>query len=84
MNSDKQFCLEDMVVGHLEGNAFPTSSGIYRYMPYRGPGHYRLITSLKAVGPQRCYFLRGGERRYFTVMGCPSYGRLELASFESD
>ncbi|HET7209789.1 MAG TPA: hypothetical protein VFI95_24670 [Terriglobales bacterium] len=49
-------------------------------MPYRGHGHYRLGEALKA-GPQRCYYIVEGEKRYFTVLSVANH-RLQISHFE--
>src|SRR5262249_62080621 len=59
----------------------PASPGSYKYMPYRGPGHYKLGQALSSRGPQRCHYFLNGEPRNFTVVSFVSYGLLELSGF---
>jgi hypothetical protein len=75
----KSFFFDEKPVGYFERDQFPSEPGSYPYMPYRGIGHYRLIESLKSSGPQRCHYLIGGTKHYFTVVDCPSQGVLKLA-----
>jgi hypothetical protein len=77
------FFFEDSPVGHFEGEEIPSNAGTYRYMPYRGPVHYRLIGALKSLGPQRCHYVIAGRRHYFTVQAWVSYGLLESTGFDS-
>ena len=77
----KTFFFEDNPVGYFLENELPTSPGQYRYIPYRGPGHYNLGQALSANGPQRCHFLLNGHCREFTVERWVSYGVLDLSNF---
>lgn len=42
----KDFYFNGMVVGYFEQADYPTTDGQYSYIPYRGPGHYEMQTSL--------------------------------------
>lgn len=79
----RSFFYEDHPVGYFEDDALPCVAGKYRYMPFRGFGHYRLQGALRASGPQRCHYVTANSKRYFTVVACPSYGLLQLADFDS-
>jgi len=58
------FFLGTQVVGYFE-ERLPSSPGFYRYMPFRGPGHFQLAQALVSIGPQRCYYIAEGEPHYF-------------------
>ena len=79
----KSFFFEENPVGYFEDDPLPCSTGCYRYMPYRGPGHYRLQGALKTKGPQRCHYITDNAKRYFTVVACPAQGLLQLAEFDN-
>jgi hypothetical protein len=79
----KSFFFEENPVGYFEDDRLPCAPGCYRYTPYRGPGHYRLQGSLKTKGPQRCHYITGHTKRYFTVVACPVQGLLQLAEFDN-
>jgi hypothetical protein len=61
-----RFFLGNEVVGYFEDQP-PLSAGQYPYMPFRGPGHLRLVQELARKGPQYCHCVVNGETRYFTV-----------------
>jgi len=73
-----EFFFEEYPVGNFEDPP-PPLPGQYRYMPLRGPGHYRLGQALASSGPQRCYYLAAGEKRFFTVARIPSLHVLEIS-----
>ena len=77
----KTFFFEDNPVGYFLEDQLPTKSGHYKYMPYRGPGHYKLGQALSSKGPQRCHYVQNGEAHDFTVVLFVAYGLLELADF---
>ena len=77
----KTFFFEGNAVGYFREEELPTIPGHYRYVPYRGPGHYKLGVALGSLGPQRCHYLTAGERRDFTVRSVVAYGLLDLADF---
>jgi hypothetical protein len=82
MNSaEHDFMFEGMGVGVFQ--ELPASPGLFRYEPYRGPGHYEMQERLKAGENPRCYYDSKGMRISFTVTRCPEYGVLELLDFES-
>jgi hypothetical protein len=43
-----KFWYDGEPVGYFETDVAPASPGRYPYVPYRGPGHYALSTSLRA------------------------------------
>jgi hypothetical protein len=81
-SSRLEFMFEDMPVGYFQESEFPATDGSYHYMPYRGPGHYRLGLRLQETGRAQCCYDVGSERVLFVVRRCPEYGVLELIEFE--
>ena len=77
-----EFFYDGMEVGYFEESEYPQKNGKYRYMPYRGAGHYEMQTAIDNSTFPRCYLDEGQERVFFTVLDCPEYGVLELATFE--
>lgn len=75
----RTFFFEDIPAGYFEDAQLPTVNGKYRYVPLRSVGHYRLMGALRSLGPQRCHFVVGGEKRYFLVLRLVEYGLLEIA-----
>jgi len=73
-----QFFFGHHVVGYFEDEP-PSSAGEYRYMPFRGPGHYRLGQDLSCKRPQCCHYVARGESRYFTVTRIPRRYVLEVS-----
>ena len=71
----KEFFFEEHAAGYFE-DQLPSSPGQYRYMPFRGPGHLRLVEALASSGSQRCYYVIEGEKHYFIVLKNPSHGVL--------
>lgn len=57
-----QFFFGHQVVGYFEDQP-PSSPGEYRYMPFRGPGHFLLGQELNRKGPQYCHYVADGEPR---------------------
>ena len=78
----KTFFFEGNAVGYFTQEPLPAAPGQYRYMPYRGPGHYRLGVALRSAGPQRCHYVVDKKKMPFTVVAWVSYGLLELKDFE--
>ena len=65
-SGDNEFFFGEDSVGYFESQS-PSSPGEYRYMPFRGLGHFRLVQALASSGSQRGYYFAAGEKRYFTV-----------------
>jgi hypothetical protein len=78
----KTFYFCGQSVGYFEDAELPSKPGHYRYMPYRGVGHYRLMEALRKGEPQQCHYVVSGAKRQFTVMRWIEYGHLELAKFD--
>jgi hypothetical protein len=83
MNSASvEFTFENEPVGRFTDPSPPSADGVYRYEPYRGPGHFHLQERLKEAEAPCSYSCRGATVT-FKVVACPSYGMLQLTSFES-
>jgi hypothetical protein len=78
----RTFFFEGNPVGYFVAETLPYTPGQYQYMPYRGPGHYKLGIALQSAGPQQCYYIVEGKKRQFKVLGWDSYGLLNLSDFE--
>ena len=76
------FMFEGMPVGSFEESDYPRTPGQYRYMPFRGPGHYKMQTLLGEGGRPRCHYNDGKSIIYFVVNDCPKYGVLDLCEFQ--
>ena len=68
-------------VGLFEDGICPDSEGLFRYEPYRGPGHLRMQEQLRKSGSAPCSYVHAGKRISFIVIDCPEYGVLNLSSF---
>ena len=77
MTKKLEFSFNHLPVGVFQEPDYPRASGRYRYMPYRGPGHYQMGQALMK-GPAKCSFKDGWWRRKFTVKSVPTYGVLEI------
>ena len=71
-----------MKVGCFEEPDFPHINGRYRYMPYRGPGHYFMQTERRGGRSPRCCYDASGVLVSFMVLDCPEFGVLELSDFD--
>lgn len=67
-------------VGYLEEPAFPKAEGRYRYVPYRGPGHYEMAQEMTARGSAVIVFDDEGIVRRARAREI-EYGVLELSDF---
>jgi hypothetical protein len=79
-----EFSYEGMPVGYFEEAGYPTAPGRYRYMPYRGPGHSKMQTAMRAGSRPCCTFRTEGRVVSFVVVDCPGYGILESVDFRSE
>jgi hypothetical protein len=77
MDRDLEFSFEGHVVGCFEEAAYPSEPGRYRYMPYRGPGHYDLTQAL-ARAAARCSYSGEHGTVEFDVAAVPEYGVLQI------
>jgi len=75
----QRFFLGTELAGYFE-DQLPTSPGMYRYIPFRGPGHLRLIQALASSGPQRCYYVVEGEPHYFIAKRVSSLHVLQVST----
>jgi hypothetical protein len=78
-----EFEFNGMPVGCFEEPEYPRQDGRYRYMPYRGPGHYQMGIELREKGIARCTYTIGSEQFSFAVLDSPEYGVLELGEFQA-
>ena len=62
---------------------WPKRDGIYRYMPFRSVNHLRMHERVRESGSARCFYERDGQQIFFSVIGSPKYGHLQLTDFES-
>lgn len=61
MTNPKEFFYNGNPVGvFVNHEEFPEMPGVYRYDPYRGTGHYELVTSLK-IKPQICQYSKNNK-----------------------
>lgn len=74
------FPFRGMPVGTLEELRFPAGAGRFRYMPYRGPGHFDMCEAVKNKGTARCTFEQDGQPFDMVVDGIPEYGVLSVAT----
>jgi hypothetical protein len=74
-----RFFLGTEVAGYFE-DQLPSSPGLYRYMPFRGPGHLRLVQALASTGPQRCYYIIEGVPHYFIAERLSSLHVLQVST----
>jgi hypothetical protein len=76
------FMFEGKPVGYFRESKYPMADGMYRYTPFRGPGHYEMQNSLNSSGKAHCYYKVNATIVEFKVVDCPGYGVLELEEFE--
>lgn len=76
------FVFKGLPVGAFEGSEYPKRKGLYRYLPFRGPGHLQMHLERLETGSARCSYKVGSKQVAFVVLDCPEYGLLELADFE--
>ncbi len=70
--------LDGQPVGYWEAKAATIGPGDHAYMPFRGPGHYRLQTLLAAGQTPLCTCNFEGSEVAFEVSACPQYGILTV------
>ena len=73
---EKDFYFRRGAVGIL--TEIPSEDGEIGYEPYRSGSHLAMQTALKDGDHPTCEFMREGRRDAFTVLDCPSYGRLKI------
>ena len=74
--NERDFYFQGGSVGILR--EIPSTDGEIGYEPYRGGSHYAMQTALKDGAHPICEFMSEGQRDAFTVVDCPSYGRLKI------
>jgi len=67
-----------MAVGLLLDSPLPPAPALWRYEPYRGPGHYELGTQLNTGQQAWCSYVPGDRMISFLVTEIPSYGVLKV------
>jgi hypothetical protein len=75
-----EFAYEGREVGCFDEATCPHSEGQYRYVPYRGIGHYALTLALRTGKCPRCTMCRHPEMS-FAVRSSPERGVLQLSDF---
>lgn len=50
---------DDGDVGYFLTDEFPSAAGIYRYMPFRSPSHYRMHQLLRERRTVTCWYCAG-------------------------
>jgi hypothetical protein len=81
MGEALEFFFGDMPVGYFEEPEYPNSPGRYRYMPYRGPGHYFMGEELTRSGAAQCSYTLQERVVIFVVRAVPKVHVLEIADF---
>ena len=76
------FFIDGVFAATFEEENFPEADGRYRYMPWRGPGHYDLATTMRAFGFARCFYEDGPDVVHFTARPDTEYGFLNLSDFQ--
>lgn len=75
--------LNGKLVGYFSQPEFPRAAGRFRYVPFRGPGHYELQKQRQDGKSPKCYFDTGREIISFVVQNCPAYGEIVIGDFET-
>ena len=78
MTASLVFVFDGNPVGEFEGPAFPNTPGRYRYMPFRGLGHYNMQTVLQTGTPAHCEGSDGKHAVELLVTSCPEDGVLQV------
>lgn len=77
--SELAFFFKRMAVGYfLDATAYPNAPGSYRYMPYRGLGHYEMGEELRRTGSASCTYPTEAGEVEFVIRGRPEYGVLVI------
>ena len=72
------FIYNKMVVGEFS-KGYPTDSGDFTYMPYRGPGHFQMQQTLKKEHKVTCTFAKGPHSFTMVITSSPRYGVLTVS-----
>jgi len=75
------FYLDNLPVGYFLDDCTPEVDGNYKYMPFRGPGHYNLGLQLRNSRTPRCHYVANEKRVEFSVRTYVEYGVLCLSNF---
>ena len=74
----RDFSFDGNVVGYFESDAFPGVAGRYRYIPYRGTGHYMMGQAVYRGEAPRCHFTDGDAVLAFVVRGLPEVHVIDI------
>ena len=67
-------------VGYFQGlDAYPTQPGKYRYMPYRGLGHFNMIEECARAGRAQCTFTAPNGTIGFVAKPAGEYGMIDVS-----
>ena len=80
--ANKIIFFEGGAAGEFSTWRWPRRDGVYRYRPFRSVSHLRMHERLQEIGSARCHYERDGRQVWFTVIGFPKYGHLQLTDFE--
>ena len=79
----KTIIFDGGAAGEFRTWCWPKRDGIYRYMPFRSVNHLRMHERVRESGSARCFYERDGQQIFFSVIGSPKSGHLQLTDFES-
>lgn len=76
-----EFFYKNLPVGYFKNNKFPDTEGTYKYMPYRGSGHYELMVALEKNINTKPICTNFSENIIFEVTGIKDNNSLMLKNF---
>lgn len=62
-----EFFNQDKPMGYFRERGYPTVPGRYRYSPYRGVGHLRLVQGLHKGSTVECWFSRRRQKASLVI-----------------
>lgn len=74
---------DDLPVGYFETSEYPMDNGEYKYMAFRGFGHYEMQMKLKELGKACCFYKSDEQVVWFGVLSS-NQGYLTLTNFRSE
>lgn len=77
-----EFSLDGDPVGYFTETGAPTAPGRYRYMPYRGGGHYEMGQRFQSGESPRCELLTATMRVSFTALSVPEVHVMEIGEVD--
>ena len=73
------FFFDGLPVGHfVDRDSYPTESGDYRYVPYRGDGHLRWQQECVRSGFAHCSYETSSGRVVFVARPASQYGVVRI------